>query len=107
MSCPRQSIATSTRAKSARRKAFLHNQSQFGLNPFCLSEFRPHVPFIMIMKPGVLQMKVNAALAALVLALSPTLAPAEVADSSSNGFTVKAAFTINAAPEEVYRRLIN
>ena len=52
-------------------------------------------------------MKVNAPLAALVLALSPTLATAEVADSSSNVFTVKAAFTISATPEEVYRRLIN
>jgi uncharacterized protein YndB with AHSA1/START domain len=52
-------------------------------------------------------MKVNAAIAALVLTLSPSLAMPEVADSSANGFTVKATFTINAGPDEVYRRLIN
>src|SRR5207247_9806349 len=57
--------------------------------------------------PGVSQMKVNAALAALVLALSPTVAKPEVADSSANGFTVKTTFTINATPDDVYRRLIH
>ena len=32
---------------------------------------------------------------------------AEVADSSATGFTVKASFSIQAAPEEVYRKLIH
>jgi uncharacterized protein YndB with AHSA1/START domain len=35
------------------------------------------------------------------------LALAEVADSSAGGFTVKATFGIQAAPDEVYRRLIH
>lgn len=35
------------------------------------------------------------------------LAAAEVADSSGGGFTVKTTFTIQASPEEVYRRLIH
>ncbi len=34
------------------------------------------------------------------------LAAAEVADSSATGFTVKATLSIQAAPDEVYRRLI-
>ena len=35
------------------------------------------------------------------------LAAAEVADSSAGGFTVKTTFTIQASPDEVYRRLIH
>jgi uncharacterized protein YndB with AHSA1/START domain len=53
------------------------------------------------------KMKISAALAAIVLALSPTPAKTEVADSSANGFTVKAAVTINATPDDVYHRLIH
>jgi hypothetical protein len=35
-----------------------------------------------------------------------TVATAEVADSGSNGFTIKHAMTIQASPQDVYRRLI-
>lgn len=35
------------------------------------------------------------------------VAAAEVADSAAGGFTVKTTFTIQASPEEVYRRLIH
>lgn len=35
------------------------------------------------------------------------LAAAEVADSSAGGFTVKATFTIQAAPDAVYQRLLH
>jgi uncharacterized protein YndB with AHSA1/START domain len=44
--------------------------------------------------------------AALIL-LCPGWACAEVADSSTNGFTVKTSVTIQASPAEVYRRLIH
>ena len=44
--------------------------------------------------------------AAIFLALAPTWAQAEVADSSSSGFTVKLTVTIRAAPDDVYRRLV-
>src|SRR6185295_14530619 len=104
MSCLGHLIETSARAPSApsptnkkcnnepkptRPKAFLQTKANLGLT--CLSQ-------------RVLG-KVNVALAALVLALSPTLASPEVADSSVNGFTVKTTFTINATPDDVYRRL--
>ena len=46
-------------------------------------------------------------LAAAIFALWPAGASAAVADSSSNGFTVKIAVTIQAAPEEVYRRVVH
>jgi uncharacterized protein YndB with AHSA1/START domain len=46
-------------------------------------------------------------LAILFCAAASGLAPAEVADSSAGGFTVKATFSIQAAPDEVYRRLIH
>ena len=36
----------------------------------------------------------------------PGLALADVADSSASGFTVKIAVTIQASPDEVYRRLL-
>jgi hypothetical protein len=35
------------------------------------------------------------------------LTAAEVADSSAGGFTVKTTLSIQAAPDEVYRRLIH
>jgi len=41
------------------------------------------------------------------MALVPTWAAAEVIDSSSNGFTVKLAVTIQAPPADVYNRLIH
>ena len=40
-------------------------------------------------------------------ALAPFWARAEVVDSSANGFTVKVAVTIQAAPADVYRRLVH
>lgn len=45
--------------------------------------------------------------AAAIFALLPAGAAAAVADSSSNGFTVKIAVTIQAAPDDVYRRLVH
>jgi hypothetical protein len=50
--------------------------------------------------------KSSASFAAAVL-ICQGWAFAEVADSSTNGFTVKTSITIQAAPEEVYRRLIH
>jgi uncharacterized protein YndB with AHSA1/START domain len=44
---------------------------------------------------------------AAAILLCPGWAFAEVADSSLNGFTVKTSVTIQASPEEVYRRLIH
>jgi uncharacterized protein YndB with AHSA1/START domain len=46
-------------------------------------------------------------LAGVVFALLPVGAGAAVADSSGNGFTVRIAVTIQAAPDEVYRRLVH
>ncbi len=48
---------------------------------------------------------VRFAIAAILLC--PGWAFAEVADSSTNGFTVKTSVTIQASPEEVYRRLVH
>jgi uncharacterized protein YndB with AHSA1/START domain len=45
-------------------------------------------------------------IAAIALSM-PTLSRADVADSASNGFTVKLAVTIRASPQEVYRRLVH
>ena len=50
--------------------------------------------------------KLCTALTAAVL-LTPGWALAEVADASANGFTVKTSVTIQASPDEVYRRLIH
>jgi hypothetical protein len=52
-------------------------------------------------------MKINAALAAIVFALSPNTARPEVMDSAANGFTVKTTLMIAASPDDVYRRLIH
>ena len=52
-------------------------------------------------------MKAAAALAAFLLMLAPCAATAEVADSSPNGFTIKLTIPIQAAPAEVYRRLVH
>jgi uncharacterized protein YndB with AHSA1/START domain len=51
---------------------------------------------------------VNAAfiVALTISAVAPGIAPAEVADSSVNGFTVKITLGIQASPDDVYRRLI-
>jgi uncharacterized protein YndB with AHSA1/START domain len=42
-----------------------------------------------------------------VAILTPVLARADVADSAANGFTVKLAVTIQAPPQDVYRRLVH
>jgi uncharacterized protein YndB with AHSA1/START domain len=52
-------------------------------------------------------MKCAAALAASLMMLAPLPATAEVADSSPGGFTVKLTIPIQAAPAEVYRRLVH
>lgn len=44
---------------------------------------------------------------AAAILLCPGWAFAEVADASANGFTVKTSVTIQASPEEVYRRLVH
>jgi uncharacterized protein YndB with AHSA1/START domain len=44
---------------------------------------------------------------ALLVALAPTWAAAEVVDSSNNGFTVKTTLQIQAPPADVYHRLIH
>ena len=51
-------------------------------------------------------MKLNAPLATIVLLLCPGWSLSEVADSSTNGFTVKTSFVIQASPEQVYRKLV-
>jgi len=45
-------------------------------------------------------------LASIALALAPRHAAAEIADSSSAGFTVKITHSIHGAPDDVYRKLI-
>src|SRR5258708_9642226 len=52
-------------------------------------------------------MKLDVALAAILLVVCRGRAKPEVEDSSSTGFTVKLALNIKATPEEVYRRLIH
>src|SRR3954464_7238148 len=44
---------------------------------------------------------------AAIILLCPRWASAEVADSSTNGFTVKTSVTIQSSPDEVYRRLVH
>ena len=51
--------------------------------------------------------KFSTGFTAAAILLYPGWAFAEVADSSANGFTVKTSITIQASPEEVYRRLIH
>ena len=51
-------------------------------------------------------MKNGLLLSGVWLALAPAFAAAEVADSSNNGFTTKITLNIQAAPDEVYRKLI-
>jgi uncharacterized protein YndB with AHSA1/START domain len=43
----------------------------------------------------------------MALALGAGAVRAEVADSASNGFTIKTTMNIRAAPEEVYRRIVH
>lgn len=45
--------------------------------------------------------------AAAICLLAPMLASADVADSSPNGFTVRITLNIQAAPEDVYRKLVH
>ncbi len=52
-------------------------------------------------------MKARIVFAFALLALIPGWVKAEVADSAANGFTVKLALNLNAAPAEVYRKLIH
>jgi uncharacterized protein YndB with AHSA1/START domain len=51
-------------------------------------------------------MKVHLLLTAVILALAPNRAPAEVLDSAGNGFVVKITVNIKAAPDEVYRKIV-
>ncbi len=51
-------------------------------------------------------MKKNLVFSLAILALAPNRAKSEVADASANGFTVKITLHVHAAPEDVYRRLI-
>jgi len=52
-------------------------------------------------------MKQSLLLAGIILALMPGGAIAEILGASSNGFNVKLTLSIQAPPDEVYRRLIN
>ena len=47
-------------------------------------------------------MKVNSAVAVMILVFGSTVGRAEVADSSANGFTVRITLMISATPDEVY-----
>ena len=51
-------------------------------------------------------MRKSALFAGMILALAPGWAKSEVADASANGFTVKISLRIQAAPGDVYARLI-
>lgn len=51
-------------------------------------------------------MRKNAVFAAVMLVLAPGWAKSEVAYASANGFTVKISLRIQAAPGDVYGRLI-
>jgi len=51
-------------------------------------------------------MKKNLVFGLAILVLAPDWAKSEVADASANGFTVKITLHVHAAPEDVYRRLI-
>jgi hypothetical protein len=52
-------------------------------------------------------MKGSPVFSTILLALAPSLAMCEVVDSSANGFTVRTTLTIQAGPDEVYRRLVH
>ena len=52
-------------------------------------------------------MRTNLSLAATILALAAAGALADVADSSSSGFTVKVTLAVRAAPADVYRNLVH
>ena len=52
-------------------------------------------------------MRKAAILAGLVSILAPLCATPEVLDSAGNGFTVKVAFTVKAAPADVYNKLVH
>lgn len=51
-------------------------------------------------------MKTSAAVLPMALALCAGGLRAEVADSASNGFTIKTTMNIQAPPEDVYRRIV-
>jgi uncharacterized protein YndB with AHSA1/START domain len=52
--------------------------------------------------------RLSASFGGLAIALlTPGFAHADVADSAANGFTVKLAVTIQAPPQDVYRRLVH
>jgi uncharacterized protein YndB with AHSA1/START domain len=51
-------------------------------------------------------MKRNLVIAMIVCILAPSLATAEVKDSSANGFTVRITLDLQAPPAEVYRRFM-
>ena len=51
--------------------------------------------------------KFSVRFAAAIVLLCPGWVFAEVADSSTDGFTVKTSITIQASPDEVYRRLVH
>src|SRR5579872_3285342 len=52
-------------------------------------------------------MRINTVFAVLIFALAPGWAAAAVADASANGFTVKLTLRVQAAPDDVYRRIIH
>src|SRR5580700_10497986 len=52
-------------------------------------------------------MRSHLILAAATFLLAPNWAAAEVADASANGFTVKLTLTIQASPDDVYRKLVH
>jgi uncharacterized protein YndB with AHSA1/START domain len=52
-------------------------------------------------------MRSNPIVAAAALLLAPNWMAAEVADSSANGFTVKATLHVQAPPDEVYRKFVH
>jgi hypothetical protein len=52
-------------------------------------------------------MRNNVLIAVSLLALAPGWAKSEVADASANGFTVKVSLRIQAAPDDVYAKLIH
>src|SRR3984885_8937606 len=51
-------------------------------------------------------MRTTLFVASIVFMLAPQWALADVADSAANGFTVKIALTIQASPDDVYRKLV-
>lgn len=49
----------------------------------------------------------HAAFLAVIALVLPAVAGAAVADSASNGFTVKLVYQVKAAPDETYRRVVH